>query len=698
MEDWQDEDVSNLCLTGSPQSSGESPDPVGNLPATSLNTFITYNNYYCAICNNDTQALRVWPTRWECSTLSKSFTNLSTQYVMTNIEFRNQKWGVNFNNTGTFEFHECSLFPVLPEKLKNATRKCSQAITTCGEGWGDVDVADLCQSYTAVVYNDTVPYRNPHCARCNNVTLEQTSCRSQDITGRTRIFDSQAFSLLFDFTDTSGSNVVGTTTTCQESEIWDPFFRKCRSVACSKRNQKFQYDKCVIVGNINAAVNTEPNRVQPPTSVSIDGVEETGRRNKPRVLPTDNRAIIFPDDTTHRAQIQATSETTPPSSTLSITNTAVSSNESNEFLECNKILLSDNEFMLYENGTVFVEAYDRIYRVEEYEVNEGHILVCLPQTSIEKFSQLMGWVSLAGLGLSCVCLLLHLVVFVLVSDLRNLPGMNLASLCLALLISYISFITNVFAKPSPSGCIALAAVMYYFFLSSFTWMNTVAFDIWYTFRLIKTELRVSGGKQWQKFLAYSLYSWLLPAVAVTVLIMFHIQQPKGIPEDYLPSLGKRWCWFGHRKALLVFFAIPMITIIIINSVFFICTARIITMTTSATSTITASTHHKNQYKLYLRLAVLMGFTWVSGIAAGYLQLEAVWYVFVVLNTLQGVFIFLAFTCRSKVWRTVRSRCCDILQRVASWAAGRSHPNSPVVELTETPDHQSPSPITSTDER
>ena len=49
-----------------------------------------------------------------------------------------------------------------------------------------------------------------------------------------------------------------------------------------------------------------------------------------------------------------------------------------------------------------------------------------------------------------------------------------------------------------------------------------------------------------------------------------------------------------------------------------------------------------------RLAVIMGLTWITGLAAGFVDLEPVWYVFVGLNTLQGLFIFVAFTCNKKV--------------------------------------------------
>ncbi|XP_071546839.1 uncharacterized protein [Panulirus ornatus] len=695
---WQDEEVSRLCVNGSPKSSGRRRDPLGNLPATSLDTSVTYANYYCAICNRDTQSLRVWSARWECSTLLKHSKNFTREDLVSNLVYSGSEWGVNFDNNGTIEFHRCFIYPVIPKEVRSATRKCFEAVMTCAEGWKEASVADLCRSYTAVVYTRNDSFKNLHCAICNNVTREETTCL-KGLSDRTRtdeFFNFKAFALLLDFTDSSGSNVVGSTSTCQESEIWDPFFRKCRSVMCAKQNHVLKHGKCIPASDLNAAISTEPNTLPPPTSAATDGVGELPTTTHSSIAAgRDNNAIVFPGESFRSTQVHTTTVITPSSTTSTISNTAMSSNESAEFLNCNRISLSEEEFSVLENGTVFVEAYGRSYDMEEYEVSEDGILLCSPLTPTDKFSQAMGWVSLAGLGLSCVCLLLHLAVFLLVPDFRNLSGKNLASLCLALVASYATFIANVFVKPDQTGCVILAAAMYYFFLSSFTWMSTAAFDIWYTFRRTKTELRVTGGKQRYKFLAYCLYSWFLPAVAVMVLVLVDRLEPSGVPEEYLPSLGKRWCWFGHRKALLVFFAIPMVAIIIVNSAFFISSAKIIAETTHTASSMTDASHHKNQYKMYLRLAVLMGFTWLSGIVAGYLQLEAAWYVFVLLNTLQGVFIFLAFTFRRKVWRAVGGRCRRLLERGASWVGGRHHPGRQTLELGDASDlHSSSSPITS----
>ena len=64
---------------------------------------------------------------------------------------------------------------------------------------------------------------------------------------------------------------------------------------------------------------------------------------------------------------------------------------------------------------------------------------------------------------------------------------------------------------------------------------------------------------------------------------------------------------------------------------------------------------KTNFHLYLRLAVIMGLTWVIGLAAGFVNLEPLWFAFVVLNALQGLFIFIAFTCTKKVLSSLRVR-------------------------------------------
>ena len=107
------------------------------------------------------------------------------------------------------------------------------------------------------------------------------------------------------------------------------------------------------------------------------------------------------------------------------------------------------------------------------------------------------------------------------------------------------------------------------------------------------------------------------------------------------------CWFSNKMALLVYFAVPFAGVMGLNIFLFVFSACMVYDTTRATSKM-ATCGPRTNFHLYLRLAVIMGLTWITGLAAGFVDLEPVWYVFVGLNTLQGLFIFVAFTCNKKV--------------------------------------------------
>ena len=53
----------------------------------------------------------------------------------------------------------------------------------------------------------------------------------------------------------------------------------------------------------------------------------------------------------------------------------------------------------------------------------------------------------------------------------------------------------------------------------------------------------------------------------------------------------------------------------------------------------------------------MGLTWIVGLVAALVDVEEVWFAFVVLNTTQGLFIFASFTCNKKVAASLKARLC-----------------------------------------
>lgn len=332
---------------------------------------------------------------------------------------------------------------------------------------------------------------------------------------------------------------------------------------------------------------------------------------------------------------------------------------SQEFLSCVKIFLEPDEYEQLKNGSIYIDVYNQVLGPRDYYMKEDGAYVCLPRfdempksrpnithpTHLNKFPESFGYVTYVGLLLSIISLLAHLIVFCVVSSVRNLPGCCLASLSLSLLLAYSCFLLVEVVKPT-NHCANLGASLYYFFLTSFFWMNILAFDVWRSFRVVMRELRISSHRvPWRRFLLYSLYSWLVPAV-LTALVKV-ADSSDLLPVDYRPSFGSPACWFGQRKALLVFFAVPLCAIMFLNAVFFLDVTYVISRATLKTT----QTHEatlKKRFFTFMRLALIMGLTWIVGLVAGYADIVFLWYVFIILNTLQGLFIFIVFSCSSKV--------------------------------------------------
>ncbi|KAG8179558.1 hypothetical protein JTE90_016128 [Oedothorax gibbosus] len=331
---------------------------------------------------------------------------------------------------------------------------------------------------------------------------------------------------------------------------------------------------------------------------------------------------------------------------------------SEEFLTCGHILIHPHEFRLLNNSHVYIHIYKRDYGPRDYYLTTNGVYVCLPafdemkrnrsdeSHTLDKFPPEFTYVTYAGLAISIISLLSHLVVFCLVSSARNLPGCCLASLSASLLMAYVCFLAVALMDTTKQSCADLGMCVYYFFLTSFFWMNIIAFDVWRSFRSVMRELRISSHRvPWRRFLLYSLYAWAVPALLVATVKTLDSSSTV-VPWDLKPRFGTEgMCWFGSRKALLVFFAVPLVLVMVLNAAFFLDVTCVISRATIKTS---HEATLRKRFFMFMRLALIMGLTWIIGLVAGYADHVSLWYGFIVLNTLQGLFIFVVFSCSSKV--------------------------------------------------
>ena len=103
------------------------------------------------------------------------------------------------------------------------------------------------------------------------------------------------------------------------------------------------------------------------------------------------------------------------------------------------------EFGIIQNTKYFLlHCFDNCFSL--FGVLGDNLVLCVTASDankqIAKFGPQMGYVTFVCLGISIICLSLHIFASFVTSELQNLSGKNLLSLCFALLGGYISFIAG----------------------------------------------------------------------------------------------------------------------------------------------------------------------------------------------------------------------------------------------------------------
>ncbi|KAG8186086.1 hypothetical protein JTE90_027080 [Oedothorax gibbosus] len=147
------------------------------------------------------------------------------------------------------------------------------------------------------------------------------------------------------------------------------------------------------------------------------------------------------------------------------------------------------------------------------------------------------------------------------------------------------------------------------------------------------------------FCRYSLYAWTSSLAMVIISVVMDASLTTS--SKVRPKYGDPICWFNNKKGLLVFFVVPATILLLANISLFAATAFHIHKVSKQTKMVN-NFSDKVRYYLYLKLAVVLGLTWILGLLAGITQMDAFWYPFIVLNGLQGALIFLSFTVKRNI--------------------------------------------------
>ncbi|XP_062575289.1 adhesion G-protein coupled receptor G2-like [Saccostrea cucullata] len=301
-----------------------------------------------------------------------------------------------------------------------------------------------------------------------------------------------------------------------------------------------------------------------------------------------------------------------------------------------ELKLEEFEFDSTQNA-LFLKSYDISLSAVNADISEnGTLRVCVDDLltkfktgkNLRIFSKLSAVFSI----LSCVCLLITFLTYCFFRELRSLPGKTIMVLVSTIFVINIVSLASYGEDKNSTKCTVVGILLHYLWLSSFTSMNTCCFHMYRVF-----QARVPLLMNKYLFMKYCIYIFLLPLCTVmgNMIAMFSSRKNVGY--------GKQICFIDGMMSLIITFLVPVGLLCIINVFFFTQTIRAI----KRSPTVSNNKPERNDFLICVRLFPITGVFWLLQILDGILPPSYFTYIISVLNTSQGVFIFLGFVCNKR---------------------------------------------------
>ena len=341
--------------------------------------------------------------------------------------------------------------------------------------------------------------------------------------------------------------------------------------------------------------------------------------------------------------------------------------------KCKYILKSDSGWKLFSNQSIYSSVVSMWFQFGGYSLIDGVVWLCLPASlkddQMKSKSKTLHRIALTYSSLICLTisilsLIVLLFIYSITPSLRNLPGKNLMLLCCVLALAQFLWLTQGQVLKLRELCAVFSRVLHFLFIASFSSATSIALLHFLTFRAI------AGGKLGKSnvempFLRYCLFSLGFPLVWVTV---FSLLDYYGIVLLNHGGVADH-CWLGNVKGMYLSFFAPVFTLLCLNFVLLLATVNVIRKCSQATEKLAdgvKASVNKSHIWIYIRMATLMGFTWLLG--AFQLSFPGVLvfdYLFVFVNGLQGFYIALAFLCTDNIKKVLSKRIMSVSSKTKS---------------------------------
>ncbi|PNJ04165.1 ADGRE1 isoform 5 [Pongo abelii] len=296
-------------------------------------------------------------------------------------------------------------------------------------------------------------------------------------------------------------------------------------------------------------------------------------------------------------------------------------------------------------------------------------------------------ISLVGIIISLVCLVLAIATFLLCRSIRNHNTYLHLHLCVCLLLAKTLFLAGIHKTDYKTGCAIIAGFLHYLFLACFFWMLVEAVILFLMVRNLKVVNYFSSRNI--KMLHICAFGYGLPMLVVVISASVR-------PQGY--GMHNR-CWLNTETGFIWSFLGPVCTVIVvskhynslvkcvlkeeqgdlrdlefpgmcaakrINSILLTWTLWILRQRLSSVNAEVSTLKDTRllTFKAFAQLFIL-GCSWVLGIfqigpVAGVMA-----YLFTIINSLQGAFIFLIHCLLNR----------QVREEYKRWITGKTKPSS-----------------------
>ncbi|XP_033636197.1 G-protein coupled receptor Mth2-like [Asterias rubens] len=198
-------------------------------------------------------------------------------------------------------------------------------------------------------------------------------------------------------------------------------------------------------------------------------------------------------------------------------------------------------------------------------------------------------------------------------------------------------------------CVMRAALLHFSWLAVFVWMTVMASDLAKSITSKSPPNQRSGSNL--KVVKLGIVAWGTPTIFVCACYLI-----SRLSEDQSwgwLEYGGDQCWIVDSFHSLLAFGVPVAVLLIINCMLAVFMIYKVSSNRRRLAAAQISCNSKTELLLCFKLIVITGVTWSLFFAANLVNSPILWYIVVVVNSLQGALIGMLFLLKKRMmtlWR------------------------------------------------